>query len=190
MTQPTRRDLMRGLVGAGGLLLLPVCRLHKPAEPVLEGPIGAWPRERQETLAAAADRILPGATAAGALHYMSYWLAQPFWTFASHEFEIGALLLQREARQRRRLGFASLGGADQDEVLSVMRRGDLTSARFDSAGFYKRLVTLTVESYLADPKYGGNKDGVGWQLVGAHSCWWAPKKLDRLWPVVGAGDVL
>ncbi len=190
MTEPTRRDLMGGLLGAVGLLLLPVCRRHTQAEPVLDGPIGTWPRARQDALAAAADRILPGAAAAGALHYMSYWLAQPFWAFASHELDLGAVLLEREARKRRRVGFAALDGHEQDEILGALRRGELSSPRFDGAGFYKRLVTLTVESYLADPKYGGNRDRVGWQLVGAHSCWWAPKNLDRLWPAVGTGDLL
>ena len=34
------------------------------------------------------------------------------------------------------------------------------------AHFYALLVVLTLEGYLGDPSYGGNKDRVGWALVG------------------------
>jgi gluconate 2-dehydrogenase gamma chain len=43
--------------------------------------------------------------------------------------------------------------------------------------FFQRLVTLTLEGYLSDPKYGGNRDWIGWQFIGRTPCWWAPKRL-------------
>jgi gluconate 2-dehydrogenase gamma chain len=43
--------------------------------------------------------------------------------------------------------------------------------------FFQRLVTLTLEGFLSDPQYGGNRNQVGWRFIGRTPCWWAPKRL-------------
>ena len=38
------------------------------------------------------------------------------------------------------------------------------------AQFYENLLILTLEGFLGDPAYGGNKDKVGWALIGFGTC--------------------
>jgi len=62
--------------------------------------------------------------------------------------------------------FAKLTGAQQDEVLRSLDEGkfplDAVPARF----FFNLLLDNTIEGFFSDPIYGGNRDKVGWKLVG------------------------
>ncbi|MEO8605375.1 MAG: gluconate 2-dehydrogenase subunit 3 family protein [bacterium] len=55
-------------------------------------------------------------------------------------------------------GFSALAAAQQDTILATVKR--------TSRAFYELLVNHTVEGMLSAPEYGGNRDGIGWQLVG------------------------
>lgn len=63
-------------------------------------------------------------------------------------------------------GFASLGGADQDDWLTQLEKGEVTLATADSKTFFTMLLQNTKEGFWSDPIYGGNKDMVGWKLIG------------------------
>ncbi len=54
--------------------------------------------------------------------------------------------------------FEALDPAEQDMVLTTLKR--------QQRRFYDLLVDHTVEGLLAAPEYGGNRDGIGWELVG------------------------
>ena len=54
--------------------------------------------------------------------------------------------------------FDELTAEQQDTVVAKLRR--------QSRGFYDLLVDHTIEGLLCAPEYGGNRDLVGWQLVG------------------------
>jgi gluconate 2-dehydrogenase gamma chain len=51
----------------------------------------------------------------------------------------------------------------------------MMSAKFGSGeqSFFQNLMILTLEGFLGDPAYGGNKDHVGWKVVGFGT--WVPK---------------
>jgi gluconate 2-dehydrogenase gamma chain len=72
--------------------------------------------------------------------------------------------------------FANLDGEHQDAVLSKLESGEVNlnglgphpieveGATSDT--FFAQLMQNTVEGFFSDPIYGGNKDMVGWKLIG------------------------
>jgi len=62
--------------------------------------------------------------------------------------------------------FATLSGAEQDEILHGLESGDIELADVPAKVFFTMLWKNTVEGFLADPMYGGNRNFAGWKLVG------------------------
>ena len=82
----------------------------------------------------------------------------------------GVAELDRCARALAGTDFVHLGTADQDRVLealdaptgTVMQRAIIE----DDLGFLDMLILHTRQGVYADPVYGGNRDHVGWRLLG------------------------
>lgn len=62
--------------------------------------------------------------------------------------------------------FAQLDTATQDAVLGEAEAGKLELGAVPSAVFFQTLLDGAVEGYFSDPVYGGNRNMVGWKLVG------------------------
>jgi gluconate 2-dehydrogenase gamma chain len=62
--------------------------------------------------------------------------------------------------------FAQLSAAEQDTLLKGLEAGTVKLAGFDGRMLFSLLLTNTMEGYFSDPVYGGNRDMVGWKLVG------------------------
>jgi gluconate 2-dehydrogenase gamma chain len=62
--------------------------------------------------------------------------------------------------------FDALDGAHQDDVLTALDRAELSFNSVPAKVFFEMLYGNTVEGFFADPLYGGNRDKVGWKLVG------------------------
>lgn len=62
--------------------------------------------------------------------------------------------------------FPALSGAEQDTLLAALEAGSAGIAGMDEKGFFELLLQNVMEGYFADPIYGGNRDMVGWKLVG------------------------
>ena len=179
--QLDRREVIAGLVGVGAVGLV-ACERAEPSLRARPGWIDRLPAERRQALTAAVERVLPGAVAAGAMAYIDYWVARPPFSFAQRELDTAALLMNRTAQQRFGKAFSVVSGPEQDVVLKEFRDGKIQGKHFDSAAFFKRLVTLTLESFLGDPKYGGNQHDAGWRFINWHPCWYSPKRVDQLGP--------
>jgi gluconate 2-dehydrogenase gamma chain len=63
-------------------------------------------------------------------------------------------------------GFADLSADEQDKLLTGMEKSEIKLPGFDSRMLFNAIHTNTMEGYFADPIYGGNRDMVGWKLVG------------------------
>ena len=71
----------------------------------------------------------------------------------------------------RRFGrrFATLETSQQDEVLAALEAGRADGwpdGEVSSSEFFETVRNHTVLGFLADPKYGGNRDYVGWKVIG------------------------
>jgi gluconate 2-dehydrogenase gamma chain len=62
--------------------------------------------------------------------------------------------------------FADIPGTEQDRIISAMEAGTLQWKGVSSKGFFQLLWQNTKEGFFADPIYGGNRDMVGWKMIG------------------------
>ena len=62
--------------------------------------------------------------------------------------------------------FDQLTSIQQDTVLQGLERGTIALDGLSGPVFFGMLLGNTIEGFFADPVYGGNRDKVGWRLVG------------------------
>ena len=62
--------------------------------------------------------------------------------------------------------FEFLTAAQQDEVLQALEEGKVDLPSLSSKLFFGLLWRNTEEGFFADPIYGGNRDKIGWKLLG------------------------
>ena len=75
--------------------------------------------------------------------------------------------LDRTCRQKfNGKPFAQLSDNDKDEVITGLEDGSLKLEGTDGDEFFKALLKDTQNGFFADPIYGGNKDMVGWKMIG------------------------
>lgn len=88
----------------------------------------------------------------------------------------GLKLLDEQCRKTQGRPFVELGPKDQDAVLARTEdEGDSAapgSPEHVLADFFALVRQHTIEGMFADPMYGGNRDGVGWKLVGFPGARW------------------
>ncbi len=66
----------------------------------------------------------------------------------------------------RRLDFAHAAPETRDAFLRDVEAGRIDCGGFPSSVFFETLLANTIEGYFADPSYGGNRDMVGWRMIG------------------------
>lgn len=118
---------------------------------------------------AIAARILPttdtpGAVEAGAVFYIDRTLAGPYPHLLSR-YARGLRALSKHAKGRFGASFEKLNGEQQDSILGDLESGKITELR-DGEAFFELLRTHVLEGVFGEPSYGGNKDMIGWKLVG------------------------
>jgi len=137
-----------------------------------------------------ADDLGPGAKEAGVATFIDRQLAGPYgraerwymqgpWRHGEKEqgYQLKltpaelyrAAIVDIDAHVRAQHGnktFAELDAGAQDGVLHALEDGKLELPHASADAFFTMLVQNTVEGFLADPLYGGNRDFIGWKLVG------------------------
>lgn len=68
--------------------------------------------------------------------------------------------------QARGKPFEDLDAEAQDDILERMEQGEIKLASIASQLLFKQMLANVQEGYFADPLYGGNKDMVGWKMIG------------------------
>jgi gluconate 2-dehydrogenase gamma chain len=135
------------------------------------------------------DELGPGAKEAGVAEFIDRQLAGPFgrmercyrlgpWLEGTPQQGYQSPLTPAEAyrfaiaevegicQDRHGQRFAELPSAVQDEVLRGLDEGTLPLASVKSSLFFGLLWQNAQEGFFSDPIYGGNRDRVGWKLVG------------------------
>jgi gluconate 2-dehydrogenase gamma chain len=98
----------------------------------------------------------PGAREAGVVYFMDAALGG---FFAPHRTELHADYQEFSAgvvKQSSGKRFADLSAERQLQVLQQV----------EGTRFFGTVRLLTVVGFLASPRYGGNRNGVGWQVIG------------------------
>ena len=118
---------------------------------------------------AAASRIFPttstpGATEAGVLNYVERLLTEAYPQLVGF-YRDGCRAINRHARQRTGLGFLRISESEKDAVLHDFEDGKVPHFKRASE-FFETLRSHTMEGVLGEPAYGGNRELVGWKLVG------------------------
>jgi gluconate 2-dehydrogenase gamma chain len=62
--------------------------------------------------------------------------------------------------------FTQLNADEQDKLIADIEKGEENFEGFNSRMLFSAIYANTMEGYFADPIYGGNRDMVGWKLVG------------------------
>jgi gluconate 2-dehydrogenase gamma chain len=63
--------------------------------------------------------------------------------------------------------FAELSEEQRDTALKAMESGTVQlKGNVPADGFFELLLQNSIEGFFADPLYGGNRDMVGWKLIG------------------------
>jgi gluconate 2-dehydrogenase gamma chain len=158
------------------------------------GPAQGWrffTGDEAAFIEAAVDRLIPpepewaGAREAGVANYIDLQLAGPFGAgerlfmggpFKPGRYTQGYQLPYTPAMlYRRSLGaILAAGGRDfaqapdetKDSFLKRLEQGETDLDGVPSAVFFETLLANTVEGYFSDPIYGGNRDMVGWRMIG------------------------
>jgi len=99
----------------------------------------------------------PGAREAGVALFIDRALATFFGRLApDFRSQLAAFRLRCQSEHPEVSSFAALSPAQQIDFLKQVER----------TPFFARMRLLTLVGLFAMPKYGGNRDGVGWQLLG------------------------
>lgn len=179
---PERRVFVRRLsfMGGGVVLLGGACREKSAADASVPALVTARPpqalttshltftNEDFVTLVAACDRVLPkdddpGAIDANVPEYIDRILQSPQLENMARNFPPGLAALSRRCERMFKVPFADATAEQKDEVLTIFKNSPETSGE---ARWYEMLIVLTLEGFLGDPSYGGNRDQAGWKLVG------------------------
>jgi gluconate 2-dehydrogenase gamma chain len=132
----------------------------------------------------------PGAVEAGAVFYIDRALAGAYAHLRS-QYARALRALDKAARGKFGAAFVKLGGEQQDSILADLESGNI-AALANGAEFFELLRSHVLEGVFGEPSYGGNKDMIGWKLVGFPGQQWGypetyiNKRVD-LEPVVWKG---
>jgi gluconate 2-dehydrogenase gamma chain len=192
MTEITRRVLFQ----AGGALGLTTCLVSSPmAQPAdARTAYRFFTPEEAGFVEAAVDRLIPpepdwpGAREAGVPNYIDLQLAGPYGEgdrlflagplkpgTPSQGYQLGLTPAQvyktslgAILRGLREAGasFEQATRAEQDRFLQRLEAGEVDLDGVPSAIFFETLFANTIEGFFSDPAYGGNRDAVGWRMVG------------------------
>ncbi len=177
-----RHFLTLSLSSFGGLLFYTLDRrpmLLAAADNAIRVPLRFFTKREALVVAAAAARIFPsdesgpGATEAGVILYIDRQLAGPYgrdrYRYTQPPFESGPPELgyqdQATPRQIYRQGLPLLRGFDRLVHMDQAAQDDALR-KIENTQFFSLLRTHVIEGMFCDPMHGGNKDMIGWQLIG------------------------
>lgn len=180
-TAISRRSLLKHMTLAGSVAALGVSSTQLPV--VNAATTSELPQIRvreafetltsveSETLDAMVSRIIPsdengpGAHEARAVHFIDRALAGPM-AAQRAAYANGLLALNDYTLATQSKTFPLLSASEQDAVLEAMETGGLTGYPGASTSFFNIVRTHAIEGTFSDPYYGGNRNFVGWDMLG------------------------
>jgi gluconate 2-dehydrogenase gamma chain len=129
--------------------------------------------EEARTLAAVVDQLIPpdqdpGATWAGVVNYIDLQLAGHY---RKHRetYRKGIAGVDETSRALAGNKFVDVPDEKQIAVLKALESGHApgdTWNRLPPRQFFTLVLTHTMQGFYGDPRHGGNREGVGWKMLG------------------------
>jgi gluconate 2-dehydrogenase gamma chain len=164
----SRREVLRRSAAAGAVGLVPARVL---AQAAAAAPYAQLTSAEAATLEAIVARLIPadangpGALEAGAARYIDGGLGSAFASLRA-TYAAGLAALDSYARARAGAAFAALPTERQDAVLTDLEEDRAPGFSPSSRVFFDLVLGHTLEGTFGDPHYGGNRDYIGWELIG------------------------
>jgi gluconate 2-dehydrogenase gamma chain len=162
--QSTRRLWLSQCVGIAALADIAAAQqhAHQAAQSGVPQPFQALDFAMAAEIDAITSQIVPsgdgpGAHEAGVVYFIDRALA----TFDGHlkdSYRAGLAQFQQK-RKEMFPGSASIAGLTSDQQIQLIRNNEQTE-------FFELLRTHTLYGLLGNPSYGGNRDRLGWKLIG------------------------
>lgn len=129
--------------------------------------------DEAQALAAMVDQIIPpdqdpGASWAGVVNYVDRQLCGPFEKL-QNIYRQGLAGVDESSRFIYGRAFADLDSNQQIELMHRFENGHAPGAiwrRSSSPEFFSYVVDHTMQGYYGDPRHGGNREGMSWQMLG------------------------
>jgi gluconate 2-dehydrogenase gamma chain len=162
---PQRRRFLAGAVTAAALHAVSCSNKKSPWRclTVAEG----------EALQAVCECLIPtdeypGAAWAGAVNYIDIQL---YGHYRKHRsaYRSGVAALDRVSREKHGQPFAALDSERQVELLKAVEKGQAPASAWkpaDQQQFFALVLTHTMQSYYGDPRHGGNREEIGYRMIG------------------------
>ena len=166
-----------------------------PPTPVRPGPWQFFSLDEATAVEALADRIIPpdpqtpGGKDAGCAVFVDRQLAGPYGSAEGHynrppfmhgtknqgpqraggpakAYREGLAALDRYCRAQHGKAFADLNDDAKDELLKGLEEEKIKLEGVDGKSFFEEVIGDVHMGFFADPIYGGNRDMVGWKMIG------------------------
>jgi len=163
----SRREMLRRAAVAGALGAVPQAVLGQTAPE----PYKNLSRAEARTLEAIVARLIPsdpqnaGALEAGAARYIDRALGDAL-VASRATYAAGLAALDAYAHSKGGKPFADLDASRQDSLLGDLEKNVATGFAPSASAFFELVLGHTLEGTFSDPYYGGNRDFIGWQLIG------------------------
>ncbi len=166
----SRREMLKRAAVAGAVGAVPASVLGQPPAAAAE-PYTNLSAAEARTLEAIVARLIPsdasspGALEAGAARYIDRALGGALGTWRD-AYRAGLAALDKHSQDSAGMRFAELTPSRQDGVLRDLERNAAAGFTPSAAAFFELVLGHTLEGTFGDPHYGGNRDFVGWELLG------------------------
>src|SRR5690606_1202335 len=100
-----------------------------------------------------------------AVHYIDRALTGPI-AASRDQYAVGLQALDDYAMQKHDRLFTALSPAEQDAIIEAMTENQITAFPMLGSGFFNMVRNHTIDGTFSDPYYGGNREFVGWDMIG------------------------
>ena len=171
MHRVSRREILRRAAAAGAATAVSGRALAQLGGAREESSPEALDEPLYRLLEAVVARLIPsdangpGALEAGAARYIDRALDDAL-VASLDAYTQGLAALDAHAREMHGRAFVDLVPEIQDAMLEQLERDGLDGFMPSAAAFFEMMLAHTLEGTFGDPYYGGNRDFIGWDLLG------------------------
>src|SRR4030095_3334704 len=184
----SRRDMIvQTGIAVGAALVSATAEAQTTAASAPEGQLKTLTRLEYDTLDAICARLIPsdengpGAREARAARYIEGGVSGALNTAAGggrggggaapaaggaatirEQYAAALAAIEAHAITTKGNSFAKLAPADQDAIVTQLQNSQVPNA---PTGFFNTIRTHTIQGTFSDPFYGGNYNGIGWDII-------------------------